>query len=133
MEREKILQKAKFIITYFEKSSFRVCERERNRGNVNFHRVQMVKIYYYNKEKKDKIKIEAYIKALLFGIMIALAIIYGGLGTLYIGELVLEYWYYLAAIIIFLLIVLTFIKRRKKIQPQPMIVNQHPANKFYSQ
>ncbi len=61
----------------------------------------------YNAEKKDKQHSEIYFKAIIFGLLLALAFIGGGIGLKFMIKYIIKYWIW----VIVLMFAILFLKR----------------------
>ncbi len=73
-----------------------------------------MRIYPYNKEKKDKSRKNLYIKSFLIGVGLAILFIVLGKGTKSLIKLMIEYWAWAIAIVGALFFVKKFLFKGKK-------------------
>ncbi|KKM99402.1 hypothetical protein LCGC14_1148340 [marine sediment metagenome] len=73
-----------------------------------------MRIYPYNKEKKDKSRKSFYLKSLLIGVGLAILFIVLGKGIKSLIKLMIEYWAWAIAIVGVLFFIKKFFFKRKK-------------------
>lgn len=72
----------------------------------------------YNKEEKEKSKFDIYVKAILFGILGAFGLIFGGLALKFIIKYLIEYWVWVIVIVVVLFLAKKFFFKSDKIKKQ---------------
>lgn len=77
----------------------------------------------YNPERKEKGKEDIYLKAIIFGVILAIAFIGGGKILIFLVSLLIKYWTWVLGILIGLFLLRHFLSKKKspkKIQ-QPRV------------
>ena len=71
----------------------------------------MARVHNYNKEKKDKGFSDVYLMAGLFGLLAGFVFIGGGIGLIFLLDLVVKYWVWVIVLVVVVVLIAKFFRR----------------------
>lgn len=74
----------------------------------------MVSVHTYNKEKKEKGFIDMYGMVIVFGVFVAVFLIVGAKGLIFLVNILIKYWLWVLLVMFGIVFIKRFLLRRRK-------------------